>query len=264
MTLSQFKQFNQMPPLAEQLQCCVKPLSRKQREIADRHQLLLNASRKLFIEQGYFNVTMDTIARATEYSKGTIYQHFACKECVIAELYIQFLALIEQIFSNIAVSDKHSARFQMGIVLEAFILIHERLPDDIQIKNLAVSQAFGTKVKPELIERIKRLEQSNTQLVIDLVQLALDNNELELREGAKVQDIAFGCWALGQGTYWLFNNNAIPDNLHLSSAAGLLRENANFYLDGVGWKKIELNSSHQQILVSHLTTFNQIIDAYHE
>ena len=61
-------------------------LTRKQREIAEREQLILGIAAEMLVERGYLGLTMDRIAAATEYSKGTIYQHFPNKEEIVAAL----------------------------------------------------------------------------------------------------------------------------------------------------------------------------------
>ena len=47
---------------------------------------MLETARRLLLEIGYNGLTMERIAEAAEYSKGTIYNHFPCKEEIIAEL----------------------------------------------------------------------------------------------------------------------------------------------------------------------------------
>mgnify|MGYP001820983313 CR=1 FL=1 len=54
-------------------------LTRKQREILEREELILSAAQKLLHEQGYNHLTMDRVAETVEYSNGTIYNHFASK-----------------------------------------------------------------------------------------------------------------------------------------------------------------------------------------
>ena len=51
--------------------------ARKEREFAQRQELFLETTRQMLLNIGYLNVTMDRIAQETEYSKGTIYQHFS-------------------------------------------------------------------------------------------------------------------------------------------------------------------------------------------
>ena len=71
-------------------------LSRKQREIKERELRILEVSRPMVITQGYHGLSMDRIAETLEYSKGTIYNHFSCKEEIIIALAVETM---EQRFS---------------------------------------------------------------------------------------------------------------------------------------------------------------------
>ena len=59
---------------------------RKKREYAQRADLIRETTRKLLLDVGYLELNMDRIAEITEYSKGTIYQHFSCKEEILVAL----------------------------------------------------------------------------------------------------------------------------------------------------------------------------------
>ena len=61
-----------------------KKTSRKQRETELRKQIILEASEKLFLSNGYEDTTMDHIANEAGFSKGTLYNYFTSKE----ELYL--------------------------------------------------------------------------------------------------------------------------------------------------------------------------------
>ena len=61
-------------------------LTRKQREIQEREDLILQTARDMLLERGYLGLTMDRIADAIEYSKGTVYHHFSSKGDVIVAL----------------------------------------------------------------------------------------------------------------------------------------------------------------------------------
>lgn len=80
--------------------CGVKTVLRKQRDLRHREDLFLDRARRLFLQRGYHGLTMDRIASATGYSRGTIYQHFTCKEEIIVSLVNrcmeQRLAMIER------------------------------------------------------------------------------------------------------------------------------------------------------------------------
>ena len=70
---------------------------RKEREKAQKRELLIDAAEKIFFEKGYENATMDEIAEVAEYSKGTLYLYFTNKE----ELYIAIASRSMDIFSDI-------------------------------------------------------------------------------------------------------------------------------------------------------------------
>ena len=59
---------------------------RRIREKEDRRTAILDAARKLFFEKGFKPVTVDSIAKKAELSKGSVYLHFGSKEQIYAEI----------------------------------------------------------------------------------------------------------------------------------------------------------------------------------
>ena len=62
-------------------------LTRKERDKQRREDDFLDAAEKLYADRGYFQTSMEDVARAAEYATGTIYRYFASKE----ELYHRLL-----------------------------------------------------------------------------------------------------------------------------------------------------------------------------
>ncbi|MDD4998325.1 MAG: TetR/AcrR family transcriptional regulator [Syntrophales bacterium] len=60
---------------------------RRKRERENRKNVILKAARKLFLEKGFKTVTVESIARKAELSKGSIYLYYNSKE----EIYTQIL-----------------------------------------------------------------------------------------------------------------------------------------------------------------------------
>lgn len=60
---------------------------RRKRERENRKNAILKAARKLFFEKGFRSVTVESIARKAELSKGSIYLYYSSKE----EIYSQIL-----------------------------------------------------------------------------------------------------------------------------------------------------------------------------
>ncbi|BBX17111.1 TetR family transcriptional regulator [Mycolicibacterium duvalii] len=59
-------------------------------------QDVLSASSSLFAEHGYYAVSMEEIAAATDISRATLYRHFSTKDRILAELTREALIEIEQ------------------------------------------------------------------------------------------------------------------------------------------------------------------------
>src|SRR5258706_2571047 len=59
---------------------------RRERERQELRSQILDAARELFATEGYDAVTMRKIADKIEYSPTAIYQHFADKDALVAEL----------------------------------------------------------------------------------------------------------------------------------------------------------------------------------
>ncbi len=64
-------------------------LSRKAREKLMRRQEILEAAKRIFAEKGFEKATLDEIAVAAEFGKGTIYNYFSSKEELFLNLFEQ-------------------------------------------------------------------------------------------------------------------------------------------------------------------------------
>jgi AcrR family transcriptional regulator len=66
--------------------------ARKERERAQRHQLIVTAARELAETEGWDAVTTRRLADRVEYSQPVLYSHFASREAIIAEVALQGFA----------------------------------------------------------------------------------------------------------------------------------------------------------------------------
>jgi AcrR family transcriptional regulator len=66
--------------------------ARKERERAQRHQLIVTAARELAETEGWDAVTTRRLADRVEYSQPVLYSHFASREAIIREVAIQGFA----------------------------------------------------------------------------------------------------------------------------------------------------------------------------
>ena len=64
---------------------------RRARDLESRRKLILATATDLFVRKGIAGVTLDDIAGAIEFSKGTIYNHFGSKEEIFAAILLEQL-----------------------------------------------------------------------------------------------------------------------------------------------------------------------------
>ena len=70
---------------------------RRERERAATHQLILDAAREIFVNEGDDGLTMRRLAEAIEYSPTAIYNHFEDRDSILTELSIcDFAAFTQQ------------------------------------------------------------------------------------------------------------------------------------------------------------------------
>ncbi|MFH0735825.1 MAG: TetR/AcrR family transcriptional regulator [bacterium] len=79
-------------------------LSRKEREKIFRKNEISFAATKLFAEKGYDATTLEEIAEASEFGKGTIYNYFESKEeifkGIVDEIFLGHLKMLEDVLAK--------------------------------------------------------------------------------------------------------------------------------------------------------------------
>ncbi len=104
-------------------------LSRKERERSQHRRDILAAGEKIFAQKGYFNATIEEIAREAEFSVGTIYNFFSNKETLYQEI---IRSIIETCYDD----------FQREIVPEPDPVLAVRLLNRLRIRQFERHQGL--------------------------------------------------------------------------------------------------------------------------
>jgi len=75
---------------------------RREREKTELRQTIMDAARRIFVEEGFENVSMRRIAEAIEYSPTAIYVHFKDKATLFAEIMRQDFDRLASRFGKVA------------------------------------------------------------------------------------------------------------------------------------------------------------------
>lgn len=207
--------------------------TRKQREIQQREKLILETARRMMLEKGYIGLSMDRIATEIEYSKGTIYQHFTCKEDLVAALAVQTMAVRRTMFEAAATRTGRSRERMTGIGV-ADQLFSQIEPDHARVEQLLKEVSIWDKASAERRNAALSYETSCMSVVAGIVRDAVAAGDLDLKS-ASIEQLVFGLWSLAWGARSIMAASLAIDKFGISEPEAALTANYQVLLDGYQW-----------------------------
>lgn len=212
-------------------------VTRKQREIEEREARILQVARTMLLEQGYHGLNMDRIAQELEYSKGTIYNHFSCKEEIIIALVIETMTKRTSMFERAA---KFSGRTRdrilaIGVAFELFV---QRYPEHYQVEKLVQSSSIWQKCSEDRRTQMGGCEFRCMSIVAGIAKEAIEAGDLQLDPGITPEEMVFGLWSITNGAYSVMATAFSLPDVGLCDPLKALRTNQHRLLDGFGWKPL--------------------------
>ncbi|MCP4642234.1 MAG: helix-turn-helix transcriptional regulator [bacterium] len=198
--------------------------------------MFLDIARELLVERGYHGLTMDRIADATEYSKGTIYQHFRCKEEVIVALAKRNLARRMAAIERSA-SFRGRPRERMVAIGEAMQIQALLYPADARVIQIINAEAITQKVTEKSLYEMRMYAIRGANIMVGIVRDALAQGDLVLDEATRPEELTFTLWALIDGisalTSWLPANE-----IGVTNPFSTVLRSCDALGDGYGWQPL--------------------------
>ncbi len=211
-----------------------EPISPMMRRIQSRRKRILTVARELLLQHGYYGMTMDAVASATGYPKGTIYLQFGCKEDVIlalaAECLDRRLAMIRR-----AITYPGKTRARAVAVGEAVSLFARLRPDDSRIIHIATGP-IREKGEASRLDAVRRRESETVAVLHGLLTEAMRDGELVFKGDATVEEMAFGLCALIEGGYTLIEGGFPEHTLGIEAPILEMWWIFNRLADAYGWR----------------------------
>jgi AcrR family transcriptional regulator len=88
---------------------------RRKREKENRKNAILKAARKLFFDKGSKNVTVESIAKKAELSKGSVYLYFKSKEDIYTQILLSDIDKFHKAMVNLIQEGQSSSAMLMGL-----------------------------------------------------------------------------------------------------------------------------------------------------
>lgn len=204
-----------------------KSSDRKIQERSNRDQLILNIARELLVESGVSGLSMQAIAKKTDYSKGTIYQHYQSKEDVIAKLVVvsgkKIVSMIDE-----AMAQGSTLRHKIMLISAVFLINARQQPEVSSLVSMVKSPQFQNKLSKCNQDAIAELDHEILSRVISLFRKEPDFN------CDKVKDAAFGWWSMQWGVRNVLLNEWETEKLGFDDPLEFFFRSLNTFLDGLG------------------------------
>jgi AcrR family transcriptional regulator len=207
---------------------------RRQREVAEREDLFLDAALELIRQDGLLALQMARIADKCEYAVGTLYLHFQSKEDLL-------LALITRVFRDYiglvrrAGAWKASSRDRMFAVGVADLVFVRLYPDYFRIAQYSLCEVVWKAASSERRQAFLEANDPLVEIVSGIVEDARRDGDLP-RGGQTAQEMATGVWALCNGYHNLSHAEGILEDFSVPDPYSLMCRHLQGLLDGFCWK----------------------------
>ena len=219
----------------------------KQREISQREDKILEIARGIVVKEGYHGLNMDRIADAVSYSKGTIYNHFSCKEEIIIALAAKTAAKRVELFRR-AAEFRGKPRFRMlaiGLAAEKFV---RDFSDYFMFEEIIMLPSVREKTSEKRQSVIQGCELQCMSVVAGIVRDAIARKDLQLPENVSPEELVFGLWSMTSGAYSIVFRSDSLDQIGLHKPFETVRDHVAALLDGFSWKPLSKSYDRNEVI----------------
>jgi len=200
--------------------------------MANRHALFLDIAGTLIYEQGFHQLSMERVAEIAEYSKGTVYQHFPCKEEMLIQVCVSKMTGLLSLFQR-AAEFNGTNRERLHAVFYAHDLWASLEPRNVcMIQHLSVD---GVKQKTcdSSLQEHGELEQQLIGTVSNIVQDAISAGELT-NQVLNPGELVFTLWSLSYGGQLLQSYDIPLESMGVADPGLSISRMMSACLDGLG------------------------------
>lgn len=222
-------------------------LSRKERNFIEREQELVEISLQIMSEDGFAGLTMDKLTARSDYSKGTIYNHFKCKEDVLTAIGICCLNDLSSLFRR--AHDFQGSTRERYIAMHFAYMLHSILKPDqfmcvLSCKTSTVKEKASDKRQQVSMERESQLFELLHSILIEAEQ----KQEIDMVGKANLDDVAFANWAMSFGTLSLMLRAEEAQVIKKLNLEETYLRNICITLDGLGWRPLSTEFDYKKTI----------------
>jgi AcrR family transcriptional regulator len=215
---------------------------RKDRERAAREELILEHARRMLVRDGFQNLNLDELAKAIEYSKGTIYLHFETKEDLALGVVTRTLKERADLFeraSKFEGNSREKAR-AIGFACCQFAVMHR---DHFNIELMLRSASFWEKSSPER-RRLHGIQASRAFHIMNNIVLEAQRVG-DLSAEVLAPQVTLSLISITLGTHIVSMQPDLQMLAGVEDPICLVRQYQDLICDAWGWKPLLKEFDHK-------------------
>ena len=216
-------------------------LTPKQMEIRQRERRILDTAYPMLRDGGVTAINMGDIAKAMNYTRGTIYNHFPHKEDILVSLATRAIRRRHRLFEHALGLEPQTRDTIAAVGLAAEVYV-DRLPDDFMVEQIIRHQGVWQKTSEARRKVLVECENGCIGLLSGVIERALREGDLNASgsQSAKQisEEIVFGLWSLVYGGLVIQSTSPSLEQHGIGDPRGAIRRNCNRLLDRFGWQPL--------------------------
>jgi len=204
--------------------------ARRKRVKELRRQTILKAARKLFFEKGFKNVTVESVAKKADISKGAVYLHFASKEEIYTQILLNDTDKHQKQITEIIRKGDQSVKERLLLLAQSYV---DFFLSDRELFRILMNYMLHTdhmNLPEELDKQIVKGVNRNMDVIADALQQGIDAGEFP--SSLNLFHHRNAIWGLLNGVISLHLFTG-PEARRESRIRTTIQEGLETYLDGL-------------------------------
>ncbi|MEN6320290.1 MAG: TetR/AcrR family transcriptional regulator [Syntrophaceae bacterium] len=174
---------------------------RRRREKEIRKGAILKAARKLFFDKGFKSVTVESIAKKAELSKGAVYLYFKSKDEIYSQILLNEIDQFEKKITDLFTGDKQASEmlFRLSSIYVDFFLKDREL---FRILMTFMLHANHSNLPEDFRRNIIKSMNVSIDVIEKIFKYGIDKGEFS--PGINTRQIRNAVWGLFNGVISLY------------------------------------------------------------
>ncbi len=181
---------------------------RKERDLELRRRLILDKAMDLFQKNSFSGVTLDDIASAIEFSKGTIYNHFGSKEEIYASLLVDHLNILLSCLKEAARTGRDTSE-KLRNSMKAYVRFYREHREYFKLLFFIDLVSDHYRIPGALLKRIRTLKIACLLELQGVISEGVRSGELEA--GRPAAQVSLVMWGMINGVIQLVESRQFKE-----------------------------------------------------